>query len=148
MEKMSIGQNISKYRKLENYTQQQLGEILGVTCHTISRWELDQNEPDVEMLTKLASTFNISVDCLIGNSPQVFESAKQFENSLSNNLYNMNDKICSLNDSVTKMDMLQKEFDTLVKTEKNRSKINIIFLIIFFLVSVCSLIVSLCVFFK
>ncbi len=31
--------NLKKFRQQKNYTQEQVAEILGVSTHTISRWE-------------------------------------------------------------------------------------------------------------
>ena len=37
---MSLSENIAKYRKLKGYTQDKLGELLGVTNQAVSKWEV------------------------------------------------------------------------------------------------------------
>ena len=36
---MSIAENIATFRKAKGYTQEQLGEILGVSNQAVSKWE-------------------------------------------------------------------------------------------------------------
>lgn len=38
---MSLGKNIQYLRKQKKITQEQLAEIMSVSCQTISRWESD-----------------------------------------------------------------------------------------------------------
>lgn len=37
--KLSIGENIKSLRKSKDITQEQLAEMLGVSCQSVSRWE-------------------------------------------------------------------------------------------------------------
>lgn len=41
--------------------------MLGVSCQSVSRWELCVCYPDVELLPSIAEIFRISVDTLLGN---------------------------------------------------------------------------------
>ena len=63
---MSIGQNIAKYRKEKGMTQQQLGEAVGVTNRTVSKWEADITAPGVDLIPSVASALGISLDQLFG----------------------------------------------------------------------------------
>ena len=47
MDQLKIGTFISKLRKEKQLTQTQLGEILGVSQKTVSRWETGKNMPDI-----------------------------------------------------------------------------------------------------
>lgn len=38
--KLKIGENIKYFRKSSNITQEELAEMLGVSCQSVSRWEL------------------------------------------------------------------------------------------------------------
>lgn len=38
--KLLIGENIKSLRKLKDITQEQLAEMLNVSCQSVSRWEL------------------------------------------------------------------------------------------------------------
>ena len=47
MDTKKIGKFISENRKRKGLTQEQLGNILGVSNKTISRWENGNNMPDL-----------------------------------------------------------------------------------------------------
>ena len=65
MDPGKIGKFIAKLRKDKNMTQEQLGEVLGVTNKTISRWENGNYMPNIEMLQLLSQTFGVSINELI-----------------------------------------------------------------------------------
>ncbi len=64
--KLSIGENIRKFRHKLDLTQEQMGNLLGVSCQAVSRWENGTAYPDIEFLPTLANFFEISVDELLG----------------------------------------------------------------------------------
>lgn len=66
---MSIGENIAKYRKAKSLTQEQLGELLGVTNQAVSKWESGVSMPDVMLLPKIANALDITLDVLYGIQP-------------------------------------------------------------------------------
>ena len=59
---------IKELREDKKESQQKLAMLLNVSQTMISRYELEQAYPDVEMLIKLAQHFGVSVDYLIGVS--------------------------------------------------------------------------------
>ena len=59
---------IKELRENKKESQQKLAMLLNVSQTMISRYELEQAYPDVEMLIKLAEHFGVSVDYLIGVS--------------------------------------------------------------------------------
>lgn len=61
----NIGKLIMELRKEKGMTQQELGDILGVSPKTISKWECNNGLPDVNILNKISSVFEISVDELL-----------------------------------------------------------------------------------
>ena len=63
---MRIGEKLKEIRKENNLSQTKLGEMLGTTQDTISLWELNKSLPDILMLYKICSLFNISADYLLG----------------------------------------------------------------------------------
>lgn len=65
MDLIKIGKYISMSRKLMNLTQEQLGEKLGVTSKTISRWENGNYMPDISLLLPMCEILNISVNELL-----------------------------------------------------------------------------------
>ena len=56
---------LKKYRKKNGYTQKQLAEAVGVTQQAVAKWETDKASPDPEMLQKISSILNVTVDSLL-----------------------------------------------------------------------------------
>lgn len=67
---MSIGKNISKLRKLNNLSQEELASKLNVTRQTISKWELDETTPDLYMAKNISNILKISLDELVENEKE------------------------------------------------------------------------------
>lgn len=65
MDQIKLGKFIAELRKEKGYTQEHLGEILGVTNKTVSRWERGNYMPDVEMLSLLSKEFDVSINYTI-----------------------------------------------------------------------------------
>ena len=58
MDTKKIGKFISENRKRKGLTQEQLGELLGVTNKTISRWENGENQPLIAKMNRSICTNN------------------------------------------------------------------------------------------
>ena len=65
MDQIKMGKFIAALRKEKGLTQEKLGEKLGVTNKTVSRWENGNYMPDVEMLSLLSEEFGVSINELI-----------------------------------------------------------------------------------
>lgn len=65
MDQIKIGKFIAQLRHREGLTQEALGEKLGVTNKTISRWETGSYMPGIEMLQLLSQVFDISINELL-----------------------------------------------------------------------------------
>lgn len=61
---MSIGKNITTYRKARNLTQTDLGDLLGVSNQAVSKWESEINMPDVLLLPTLCQALGITLNQL------------------------------------------------------------------------------------
>ena len=70
MNQEKIGSFISTLRKEKQLTQEQLGEKLGVSQKSISRWETGKNMPDISLLKPLAMELGITVSELIEGERQ------------------------------------------------------------------------------
>ena len=64
-----IGEQIKKYRVQKKYTQEKLGDIIGVTTQAVSKWERG-GTPDAEVLPKLADALDVSIDALFGREDE------------------------------------------------------------------------------
>lgn len=62
---LKIGEKISKYRKLKGFTQEQLGESVGVSGQAVSKWEKG-GVPDTYLLPAISKVLGVSIDALFG----------------------------------------------------------------------------------
>ena len=65
MNQVKTGSFIATLRKEKGMTQEQLGEKLGVTNKTVSRWENGNYMPNIEMLSLLSKEFGVSINEMI-----------------------------------------------------------------------------------
>jgi len=56
---------LTELRKEYGYTQKEIGERIGVTDKTISKWEKGNLLPDITYLVQLADVYNITLDELL-----------------------------------------------------------------------------------
>lgn len=59
-----LGENIRRFRKMMNLTQEDLADKIGVTYQAVSKWENAQSAPDISFLPVLADVFGCSIDDL------------------------------------------------------------------------------------
>jgi len=64
---MSIGKRVSELRKKYHYSQEYLAKQLGISFQAVSKWETGQSSPDIDLLGRLSSIFNVSIDYLLDN---------------------------------------------------------------------------------
>ena len=65
MDQEKIGRFISECRKIKHLTQEQLGEKLGVSYKSISRWENGKTMLDLSLLKPLSDELDISLNELL-----------------------------------------------------------------------------------
>ena len=66
---MTLGQRIAHHRKALGFSQETLGERLGVSRQAVSKWETGAAAPDMKNLIGLAQEFGISVSELTETAP-------------------------------------------------------------------------------
>lgn len=71
MKEINIAETIIRKRKEKGLTQDELASYFGVSKAAISKWETGQSYPDITLLPIIASYFDISVDSLLGYTPQL-----------------------------------------------------------------------------
>ena len=74
MDTVKIGKFLNELRKEKGFTQEQLGEKVGVTNKTVSRWENGNYMPPVECLTLLSDIYGVSINEIL--SGQRLEAEK------------------------------------------------------------------------
>ncbi len=118
MDSKKIGAFIAANRKKKGLTQEQLGEKLGVSNKTISRWENGNYMPDLSLLEPLSKELGISLNELLAGEEIVKEKVIEY----------------SEQNLVSTIDYSNKQI------EKVRSQISYIVMIIGILVAICSII--------
>lgn len=68
--------NLKNLRKKRNLTQKDVADAIGITFQTYSYYETGRTKPTPETLCKLADFFGVTVDELLGRSPQLFDDAR------------------------------------------------------------------------
>lgn len=84
MDQEKIGKFICSTRKQLGMTQEQLGERLGVTNKTVSRWETGKYMPDIDKLQELSAILSISINELLAG--ERIEDAAYFVKKADENL--------------------------------------------------------------
>lgn len=67
---------LKELRKSKNITQLDVATAIGVSPQVLSRYERGEREPDYKTLCKLADFFGVTVDELLGRTPQLFDDAR------------------------------------------------------------------------
>lgn len=67
---MKFSEKLTELRHSRGWSQEQLGERLGVTRQTVSKWELGSTTPELEKLAMMSDIFGVSTDELIKGEPQ------------------------------------------------------------------------------
>ena len=62
---MNFNEKLIELRKAKGLSQDELGQRIGVSRQTISKWELAQSYPDFQRLVLLSDYFGLSLDALV-----------------------------------------------------------------------------------
>lgn len=84
MDQVKIGAFIAQLRREKGWTQEELGERLGVTNKTVSRWENGNYMPGIEMLLLMGREFDMSLNELLEG--QRLEDEEEFRAAADKNL--------------------------------------------------------------
>jgi transcriptional regulator with XRE-family HTH domain len=66
----AMGARIAELRKASSITQTQLAETMDVSQQTVASWEVGRRGVPVSMVPALARALGVSVEALIGETPQ------------------------------------------------------------------------------
>lgn len=83
MDQVKVGKFIASLRREKGLTQEALGQRLGVTNKTVSRWETGAYMPDIELLVPLGEALGVSVNELLAGERL---SDEQFRKQADENL--------------------------------------------------------------
>lgn len=98
MDLIKIGAFLRALRKEKGYTQEQLGEELGITNKTVSRWETGTYLPPVEMLQQLSALYRVSINEILSGERLTEETYREkaeenITNSLKSSVFTAKDRI-------------------------------------------------------
>jgi len=85
MSQNNIGEFIQQSRKARGFTQKDLGDRIGVSDKTISKWENGNSVPDTSILNELCASLDINVNELLSGeklTPEIY-SMKAEENMMN-----------------------------------------------------------------
>ena len=79
-----FSENVKRFRKERDLTQEALADFLGVSFQTISKWERGESYPDIELLPTIADFFSVSTDDLLGvdkakNEEEILALCEKFD---------------------------------------------------------------------
>ena len=69
----TIGYQIQSLRKSKGYTQNQLGDMVGVSFQAVSKWERGETLPDIATFAILAEVLDTTIDNLLHGGKKVTE---------------------------------------------------------------------------
>ena len=67
----TIGYQIQSLRKSKGYTQNQLGDMVGVSFQAVSKWERGEALPDIATFASLAEVLDTTIDNLLHGGKKV-----------------------------------------------------------------------------
>lgn len=73
MNMVKVGEQIAALRKRKNLTQSDLGERIGVTFQSVSKWERGETLPDTAILPDLARVLETTVDYILCGGEKMIE---------------------------------------------------------------------------
>lgn len=94
---MTLGEKLTKLRKEQNYTQEQLAEILEVSRQSVSKWESDLAYPETSKLKQLSKLYKCSIDYLLDDeNEEPLHKKNSYHTKKSFELKNMSNKLFTL----------------------------------------------------
>ena len=70
-----LGRNLKTLRRKNNLTQEDLADSLAVSRQAVCMWERGERTPKISVLTKIAKTFEITIDHIV-NHELIFRDDK------------------------------------------------------------------------
>lgn len=107
---MKIGDRLKKFREMAGLQRKEAAEKIGVKTGTLSHWENDINEPNIEALTNLSKIYNVSISDIFGEEPKNDILDTEVKNTMLDKVIDMLIEDGSLSD--------KENFDDLDETDK------------------------------
>lgn len=82
MDQIKIGNFLKQLRKERKLTQEQVGEIFGVSRRTVTRWETGYNMPDLSLLVEIAVFYDVDLRELFNGERKEIKMNKELEETV------------------------------------------------------------------
>ena len=76
---MKLGEKIREARKVQNLSQENLAEEIGISVQAVSKWECGQSCPDIMYLPHIADYLGVSLDYLLREEVNEFARPQKLE---------------------------------------------------------------------
>ena len=63
---MTLGEKIYRLRTEQGMSQENFGDMLGVSRQSVSKWETDQSVPELDKVVAISEMLGVSTDYLLG----------------------------------------------------------------------------------
>lgn len=73
---MSLADNLKRLRKKQGWSQTQLAEQIGSHLSHINRIETGKYNPSLDVVQKLATAFNVTIDYLVSDTDEDFKEVR------------------------------------------------------------------------
>jgi len=98
VELTQIGKFIAELRKERGFTQEQLGDKIGVTNKTVSRWETGTYLPPADALLMISELFDVSINEILSgkrlSKEEYIEAAEEnLRQTIKASSFSLNEKI-------------------------------------------------------
>lgn len=139
---MKFNEKLTKLRKMEGLSQEELGYRLNVTRQTVSKWELGQTTPEMDKLVEIGKIFNISVDDLLNDSE--VQSAKNVINEKKSTEENVQqvEKQENVNENVVNQEEANENSYKSTKNDKHKRDMCIMIILGIIFVITLALVIS------
>lgn len=77
---MTLGEKITHLRNVANISQEVLADRLSVSRQSVSKWEMDQAQPQIDKVLQLCQIFNVSADELLYDKIRINRSKENRSN--------------------------------------------------------------------
>lgn len=77
---------------MNNLTQQELADFLGVSRNNVANWELDRTTPNIDVFTLIANKLNVDIKLLIDDVDNNKDSMNDTKLALYNQLEQLNEQ--------------------------------------------------------
>lgn len=128
----TIGEKIYKLRKKQGVSQEELGFQIGVSRQTVSKWEANTMNPNMDSIIGLCDFFNVTADYFLTNAERDKIESGRSDNSVLEIATTLEMNDCRLEETV---DVLYPE------KKKRRGLLNAI--VVISIAGIISLIISL-----